>query len=99
MKYLVEFNPAAEVKNAFEKNPKMQKKIGQAMEAMKPLAAWFTMRYGFFVIEAETVEEIGRKTAAINHLFKTDVKVSPAFSADEFPKLVAAIGNEAKKYE
>jgi len=31
-------------------------------------------------------------------LFKTDIKVSPTFSLDEFPKLVAGLGEEAKKY-
>ena len=98
MKYLIEFNPPAEVKNAFELSPKLQKKVGQAIKAMKTISAWFTMRYGFFVIEAKSVEDIAKKTGPLMHLFKTDVNVSPAFSLEEFPKLVAAIGKEAKKY-
>jgi hypothetical protein len=72
--------------------------MGEAMERMKPLAAWFTLRYGFFVVEANSNEELNRKLAPLFYLFKTDVKISPAFGLDEFPKMVAALGEEAKKY-
>ncbi|MGA2627507.1 MAG: hypothetical protein ABSF63_10705 [Candidatus Bathyarchaeia archaeon] len=98
MKYLIEFNPPADVKNNFEKSTDLQKKAGEAIERMKPLAAWFTLRYGFFVIEANSNDELTKKVAPLLYLFKTDVKISPAFSLDEFPKLVASLGEEAKKY-
>jgi len=98
MKFLVEFNPPADVKNNFEKSPDLQKKAGEAIERMKPLAAWFTLRYGFFVVEANSNDELTRKVAPLLYLFKTDVKISPALGLDEFPKVVAALGEEAKKY-
>ena len=98
MKFLIEFNPTADVKNNFEKSPDLQKKAGEAIERMKPLAAWFTLRYGFFVVEANSNDELTRKVAPLLYLFKTDVKISPALGLDEFPKVVAALGEEAKKY-
>ena len=98
MKYLVELNPPVEMKNEFERTPGLQKKVGEAFERMKPLAAWFTYRYGFVVVEANSNEELNRKLAPLFHLFKTDLKVSPAFGLDEFPKIVAGLGEEAKKY-
>lgn len=98
MRFLVEFDPPAEVKNDFELNPELQKKVGKAMENMEPVSAWFTLRHGFIVLEADSGEELSRKLAPIFHLFKTDVEVSPAYSLEEFPKLVASIGEEAKKY-
>ena len=98
MKYLIEFNPPADVKNNFEKSTDLQKKAGEAIERMKPLAAWFTLRYGFFVIEANSNDELNKKVAPIFRLFKTDAKISPAFGIDEFPKLIAGLGEEAKKY-
>ncbi len=98
MKFLIEFNPSVEMKNKFEKSPDLQKKAGEAIERMKPVAAWFTYRYGFFVVEANSSDELNRKVAPIFHLFKTDPKISPAFGLDEFPKLVAGLGEEAKKY-
>jgi hypothetical protein len=98
MKYLIEFNPPADVKNNFEKSTDLQKKAGEAIERMKPLAAWFTLRYGFFVVEANSNDELTKKVAPLLYLFKTDVKISPAFGLDEFPKLVASLGEEAKKY-
>ena len=76
----------------------LQKKMGEAIERMKPLAAWFTLRYGFFVVEANSSDELTRKMAPIFYLFRTDPKISPACGLDEFPKLVAALGEEAKKY-
>jgi len=97
-KYMIEFNPPVDVKNNFEKSPDLQKKMGEAIERMKPLAAWFTMRYGFFVVEANSSEELTRKAAPFFYLFKTDVKISPAFSLEEFPKVVSTLGEEAKKY-
>ena len=57
-----------------------------------------TYRYGFFVMEAGSNEELNQKVAPFFYLFKTDLKVSPAFGLDEFPKLVAGLGEEAKKY-
>lgn len=98
MKFLIEFNPPVDVKNNFEKSPDLQKKVGEAIERMKPVTAWFTYRYGFFVIEADSSEELNNKVAPFFYLFKTDLKVSPAFSLDEFPKIVAGLGEEAKKY-
>lgn len=98
MKYLVELNPPVEMKNQFEKTPELQKKVGEAFERMKPIAAWFTYRYGFVVVEANSNEELNKKLAPLFHLFRSDVKVSPAFDLDEFPKIVAGIGEEAKKY-
>ncbi len=97
-KYMIEFNPPADAKNSFEKSPDLQKKMGEAIERMKPLAAWFTLRYGFFVVEANSNDELTRKVAPFFYLFKTDVKISPAVGLDEFPKVVAALGEEAKKY-
>jgi hypothetical protein len=98
MKYLVELNPPVEMKNQFEKTPELQKKVGEAFERMKPIAAWFTYRYGFVVVEANSNEELNKKLAPLFHLFRCDVRVSPAFDLDEFPKIVAGIGEEAKKY-
>ena len=98
MKFLIEVNPPVDLKNQMEKSPDLQKKIGEAFQRMKPLAAWFTFRYGFIVVEAESNEDLTKKVAPILHLFKTDVKVSPTFPLDEFGKIVATIGEEAKKY-
>ncbi len=98
MKFLVEFNPPVDAKNEFELNPELQKKLGEAIKKMEPLSAWFTLRRGFFVLEADSGEELGRKLAPIFHLFKTDVECSLAYSLEEFPKLVASIGEGAKKY-
>ncbi len=98
MKFLVEVNPPVEVKNELELNPESQKKLGEALEKMEPLSAWFTLRQAFFVLEADSGEELGKKLAPIFHIFKTDLNCSPAYSLEEFPKLVAAIGEEAKKY-
>jgi len=98
MKFLIEFNPPIDMKNDMEKSPDLQKKVGEAIERMKPLAAWFTLRYGFFVVDVNSYDELTRKLAPLFHLFKSDPKISPAFGIDEFPKLVAALGEEAKKY-
>jgi len=98
MKFLIEVYPPVDVKNEMERSADIQKKVGEAFQRMKPLAAWFTYRYGFAVLEAESVEDLNRKVAPLFHLFKTDIKVSPAFSLEEFPKILASIGEEAKKY-
>lgn len=98
MKFLVEFNPPIDMKNEMEKSPDVQKKVGEAIERMKPLAAWFTLRYGFFIVDANSSDELTRKLAPLFHLFKSDPKISPAFSIEEFPKVVAALGEEARKY-
>jgi hypothetical protein len=98
MKFLIEFDPPVDVKNDFEKNPELQKKTGEAIERMKPLAGWFTLRRGIFVIEANSNDELTKKIAPFFYIFKVDPKVAPAFGLDEFPKLVALLGEEAKKY-
>ena len=98
MKFLIEFNPAPEVKNAFEKDPDLQKKVGEALERMKPLSAWFTLRRGIIVVDANSSDELARMVAPLLHIFKVDPKISPAYSLEEFPKLVANLGEEAKKY-
>jgi hypothetical protein len=98
MKFLIEFYPPVDVKNNFEKSSDLQKKAGEAIERMKPVAAWFTLRYGFFVVEANSYDELTRKVAPFFYIFKTDPKISPAISLDEFPKVVAALGEEARKY-
>ena len=98
MKFLIEFNPPVDVKNNFEKSPDLQKKVGEAIMRMKPLSAWFTYRYGFFVVEADSNEELNKKIAPFFYLFETDPKVSPAFALDEFPQIVAGLGEEARKY-
>ena len=61
MKFLVEFNPPIDMKNDMEKSPELQKKVGEAIERMKPLAAWFTLRYGFFVVDVNSYDELTRK--------------------------------------
>jgi len=99
MKFMIEFNPPVDFKNEFEKRPDLQQKVGKAFENIKPVAGWFTWRYGFVIVEADNIDELDKKVTPINHLFKTDAKVSPAISLEEFPKLVAAMGVEAKKYE
>jgi hypothetical protein len=99
MKFMIEFNPPVDLKNEFENSPAMQKKVGEAMGQIKPVAGWFTFRYGFIILEANTNDELTRKIAPILHLFKTDAKISPAFSIEDFPKLVATLGEEAKKFE
>lgn len=99
MKFMIEFNPPVDFKNELETHPEMQKKLGAAMQGIKPVAGWFTFRYGFIIVEANTAEELTRKVAPILHLFKVDAKVSPAFSLEEFPKVVSTLGEEAKKYE
>ena len=98
MKFLVEFNPPVEAKNEFEKNPELQKKVMEALDRMKPLAGWFTLRRGFFVFEADTVEELTRKMAVFYFIFKTDPVISPAISMEEFGKVVGYLGEEAKKF-
>ncbi len=98
MKFLVEFNPPVEAKNEFEKNPESQKKVMEALERMKPLAGWFTLRRGFFVFEADSVEEITRKVAVFYYIFKTDPVISPAISMEDFGKVVGYLGEEAKRY-
>jgi hypothetical protein len=97
MKFLVEFNPPVEAKNEFEKNPESQKKVMEALERMKPLAAWFTLRRGF-VFEADSVEELTRKMAVFYFIFKTDPVISPAISMEEFGKVVGYLSEEAKRY-
>jgi hypothetical protein len=99
MKYLIEFNPPVEVKNEVETNPALLKKMTEAVERMKPLAAWFTFRRGYFVLEAESIEELTRKTAAFFFIWKTDPVISPAISMEEFGKVIGILGEEGKKYQ
>ena len=75
MKFLIELYPPSDVKNEMEKSADIQKKVGEALQRMKPLAAWFTYRYGFIVVEAESVEDLNRKVAPLFHLFRTDIKI------------------------
>jgi len=72
MKFLIEFNPPVDVKNNFEKSADLQKKAGEAIERMKPLAAWFTLRRGFFIMDANSSEELMKKVAPFFYIFKTD---------------------------
>src|SRR5262245_61419089 len=97
MKFLLEFNPSAEAKNNFEKDADLQKKMMDSMQKMKPLAGWFTLRRGFFVFEAESVEEVTRKVAPFYYIFKTDPVISPAVSIEEFQKVVTILGEEGRK--
>lgn len=99
MKFLVEFDPPANVKNAFEMDAAKQAKIGKAMETMKPISAWFAMRKGYLVIEATSQPEIAKKIAPILHLLECDATVTPVASMEEFGPMVAAMGAEAKKYK
>ena len=97
MKFLIEFNPPVDVKNELDNNPSMQKRLGEAIENMKPIAGWFTFRRGFFVVEANTIEEIGKKAAPFFYMFKEDPIISPAFGLDEFAKLLGMLAEEGKK--
>lgn len=91
MKFMIEFNPSAEVKNDFEKNPQAQKKLGELLGKAKPIAGWFTYRRGFFVVEANNPQELEWLVTGLNHTFKTDVVVSPAISLEEFGATVARV--------
>jgi hypothetical protein len=97
MKFLVEFNPTPEVKNAFEKNPEAQKKLGELLQKAKPIAGWFTYRRGFFVIEANNPQDLEWLITGLNHGFKTDVAVSPAISLEEFGATIGRISEIAKQ--
>jgi hypothetical protein len=99
MKFMIEFNPPVDFKNELETHPDLQKNVGQAMGQIKPVAGWFTFRYGFMIVEANTTDELTRKVAPILHLFKADAKISPAISIENFPKVVATLGEEPKKCE
>jgi hypothetical protein len=97
MKFLIEFNPPTEVKNKVETSPELKKKVMQAVEDMKPDAAWFTLRRGFFVIEANSTEELTRKTAALFNVFETDPVITPAISMEEFGTVFDIMGEEGRK--
>ena len=98
MKYLISFDPPAEAKNDFEKNPKLQKQLGDHMVKIKPIAGWFSWRYGFVVVEANTTEELGKIITPFNHIFKMDVKVGPAISLEDFGKAVQAAAEASREY-
>jgi len=97
MKFLVEFNPPTEVKNRVETDPVSKKKVMEAVEKMKPVAAWFTLRRGYFIVEANSVEELTRKTAALFYVFETDPVISPAISMEEFGSIFEILGEEGKR--
>jgi len=99
MKFLIEFDPPVDVKNELDKDPAMQKKLGDAIQAMKPLAGWFTFRRGFFVVEANSAEDLGKMVAPFFYFFKEDPIVSPAFGLDEFGKLLGMLSVEPKKFQ
>ncbi len=89
-----------EAKNEFEKSPELQKKVMEAMDRMKPEAEHSShLDAAFFCIwEANTTEELTRKTAVFFHLFKTDPIISPAISMEEFGKVDGFLGEEAQKF-
>jgi len=99
MKFMIEFNPPVDFKNELEMRPDLQKKIGEAIGRIRPISGWFTWRYGFIIVEANTTDELNRKVAPILHLFKTDAKVSPAIPIEELGNIMSVLGEEAKKYE
>jgi hypothetical protein len=98
MKFLISFDPPAEVKNEFERNPTLQKKLGEHMQKLKPIAGWFSWRYGFLVVEANSWEEIGRIISPFNQVFKMDVKVGPAIPFEEFGKAVQIASEAANQF-
>ena len=98
MKFLIELNPSAETKNEFEKSPEKQKKFQEFMQNLRPLAAWFSYRFGFLVVEANSNEELVKAIFPLDHLFKTDVKVSPVLSMEDFAKVLPLVGEIAQKY-
>lgn len=97
MKFLIEFNPPTEVKNKVETSPELKKKVMEAVAKMQPVAAWFTLRRGFFVIEANSSEELTRKTAGLFYVFETDPVISPAIGMEEFEKVFDILGEEGKR--
>ena len=98
MKFLISFDPPAEVKNEFEKNPTLQKKLAEHMQKIKPLAGWFSWRHGFIVVEANSWEDIGKIISPLNHVFRMDVRVDPAISLEEFGKAVQIAAAAAREY-
>ena len=98
MKFLISIDPPAEAKNAFEKNPTLQKKLTEHMQKIKPIAAWFTWRHGFMVVEANSWEEIGKIVSPLNHVFKMDVKVGPAFPGEDFGKAIQVASEAVKEF-
>ena len=98
MKFLISFDPPAEVKNEFEKNPTLQKKLAEHMQKMKPVAGWFSWRHGFIVVEANSWEDIGKIISPLNHVFRMDVRVDPAISLEEFGKAVQIAAAAAREY-
>ncbi len=98
MKFLISFDPPAEAKNAFEKNPTLQKKLAEHMQKIKPIAGWFAWRYGFLVVEANNWEEVAKIVSPLNHVFKMDVKVDPAISLEDFGKAIQIASEAAKEF-
>ena len=98
MKYLISLDPPAEAKNQFEKNPKLQKQLADHLAKVKPVAGWFSWRYGFLVVEANTTEELGKIITPINHIFQMDVRVGPAIPLEEFGKAIQAAAEASQGY-
>ena len=98
MKFLISFDPPAEVKNQFEGSPPLQKKLAEHMQQIKPIAGWFSWRYGFIVVEANNWEELGKIIAPFNQVFKMDVKVGAAISLEEFGKAIEIASEAAAKF-
>ena len=40
------------------------------MANIKPIAGWFSWRYGFVVVDANTTEELGKIITPFNHIIK-----------------------------
>ncbi len=98
MKFLISFDPPAEAKNEFEKNSKLQKQLADHIAKLKPVAGWFSWRYGFLVVEANTTEELGKVITPFNHVFKMDVRIGPAISLEEFGKAVQTAAEASREY-
>ncbi len=67
------------------------------MNKAKPIAGYFTYRRGFFIVEANAIQDLNWIVTGLNHLFKTDVAVSPAISLEEFAGTVSHISDIANK--
>ena len=69
----------------------------QAIQNMKPVDAWFTLRRGFFIVGAKSTKELTRKIAPLFYLFKIDPIISPALSMEEFGNIFNILGEEGRK--
>jgi hypothetical protein len=48
-------------------------------------------------VEANSAEELTRKTAPLFYIFKIDPVISPAISMEEFGKVLDILGEEGRK--